>query len=129
MADPPLDLKAAVHEQADCRVAADIRGYAKFLTPDAIESLRASFRGMPPRVSHYNIESLEEHGAEWLADVRYFSRNESFVVRSRWRREGERWVVALAERLWADGQKKPGFLSKLAASVLGPLARMRRRRK
>jgi hypothetical protein len=126
MAEAPADLKAAIHEQSDARVAMDIQGYAKYLTPDAIESLRASFQGMPPRVSHYNIESVSESGSDWQADVRYFSREDSFVVRSKWGRKDEAWVVLLAERMWEEGQKRPGFLSKTLAAVLGPLARMRR---
>jgi hypothetical protein len=129
MAEAPADLKAAVHEQSDARVAMDIQGYSKYLTPDAIDSLRASFQGMPPRVSHYNIESITELGADWVADVRYFMRDQSFIVRSRWGQKDGGWMVLHAERLWEEGQKRPGFFSRLAASILGPLARLRRSRK
>ena len=125
MPDLPEDLNAAITDQADARVRADIQTYAKYLTPEAIDSLRASFPGIPPRVTRYEIASVESRGAEYVCHVRYSARDDSFVVRSRWRREGESWVVAHAERLWAEGEKRPGLLSRLAGSVLRLFARRR----
>ncbi len=122
----PADLRQAITDQAQARVEMDIQGYAKFLTPEAIDSLRSSFPGIPPRVNRHEIDAIEDGGSEYSVDVRYFSRDDSFVVRSRWRKRGEDWLVVYAERLWADGDKRPSLISRLAASLLRPLARLRR---
>ncbi len=124
--DLPEDLLAAVNEQAAARVAMNVQGYARHLTPAAIDSLRGSFRGLPPRVSGYDIASQQSLGADHAIDVRYSARSDSFIVRSRWTKQGERWMVAHAERLWAEGEPRPGFLSRLLAAVLGLFARSRR---
>ena len=126
MADLPPDLTTAVGEQAQARIAMNIQGYAKYLTPEAVDSLRASFRGMPPRVNRYEISDVTEGGGDYAVEVRYFSRDESFVVRSRWHRENDAWMVVQAERLWAQGEKRPGLLSRLGGSALGFLGRLRR---
>lgn len=126
MPDLPADLEAVVRSQAEARVAMDVRGYAKHLEPEAVDTLRASFPGLPPRVSRYEIDKVEG-GSDYTVDVRYFVRNESFLVRSKWRRiEGE-WKVVHAERLWAEGEKKPGFLPRLAGFLRAPFLRRRRR--
>jgi hypothetical protein len=123
----PADLRQAISDQAQARIEMNIQGYAKFLTPEAIDSLRSSFPGIPPRVNRYEIDAIEGGVSEYSADIRYFSRDDSFVVRSRWRKQGADWQVVHAERLWVEGEERPGFLSRLAASVLGPIARRRRR--
>jgi hypothetical protein len=122
----PAVLRQAITEQAEARVEMNIQGYAKSLTPEAIDSLRSSFPGIPPRVNRHEIDAAEGGGSEYAVDVRYFSRDESFVVRSRWRKQGEGWLVVHAERLWAEGDKLPGQSSRPAAKVLGPIARRRR---
>ncbi len=126
MPEAPEDLLAAVNAQAQARVSMDISGYAKYLTPTAIDALRASFPGVPPRVSKFEIASQEARGSEFSFDVRYFVRDESFIVRSRWKLEDGAWMVVHAERLWAEGDRRPGPLSRLAGSILGVLARLRR---
>jgi hypothetical protein len=126
MADLPPDLTTAVGEQAQARIAMNIQEYSKYLTPEAVDTLRASFRGMPPRVNRYEISDVSEGGGDYAVEVRYFSRDESFVVRSRWHRENNAWMVVHAERLWAEGEKRPGRLSRLAASTLGFFGRRRR---
>lgn len=104
----------------------DVQGFAKYLTPDAIESLRASFPGLPPRVGAYEIEKHEPRGADHVFDVRYSARAESFVVRSRWRDLEEGWRVIHGERLWAEGDRRPGIISRLLGSILRALAGLRR---
>ena len=104
-----------------------IQGYAKFLTPEAIDTLRSSFPGIPPRVNRFEVDAVSGRGSEFTVGVRYFSRDDSFVVRSRWRKQGAGWQVVDAERLWVEGDKRPGLLSGLGASVLGTIARRRRR--
>ncbi len=126
MAEVPPDLSAAVNEQAEARVAMNVQGFAKFLTPAAIDSLRASFPGVPPRVSRYEIGDTEGGGSEYVVNVRYFVRDDPFVVRSTWRKESDSWMVAHAERLWSEGEKRPGPLSKLAGSVVRWLGSLRR---
>jgi hypothetical protein len=121
----PADLRQAITDQAQARVDMNIQGYAKLLTPEAIDSLRSSFRGIPPRVNRHEIDAVEGGVSEYSVDVRYFSRDDSFVVRSRWRKRGEGWLVVHAERLWAEGDKRPSLISRLAAKMLGPLARRR----
>jgi hypothetical protein len=129
MPELPDELAAAVTEQAEARVAMDIRRYARFLTAGAIDSLRASTSGMPPRVSRYEIGDVSQSGAGYSVDVRYFVRDTAFVVRSRWRRRDGEWVVIHAERLWGEEEKRPAFLSRMARPVLGALAaRLRARR-
>ena len=128
MPEPNEELLAAVHDQAEARVRMDIQGYAKYLTPEALDSLRASFPGLPPRVQRYEIRAWEPRGADYLFDVRYSARDDSFVVRSRWRELDEGWMVIHAERLWAAGQRRPGLLSRLIASLAGRLASVGRRR-
>ena len=127
MPDLPSDLEAAVRDQADARVAMNIQGYAKYLTPEAVDSLRASFPGIPPRVSGYDIASVSGGGSEYTVDIRYSVRDAGFIVRSRWRQTGSDWGVVHAERLWEEGESRPGLFSRLVANVLGPLARRRRK--
>jgi len=126
MAELPPDLEAFVTDQALARVDMNVQGYAKYLTPEAIDSLRASFPGIPPRVSGYEIGTVEEAGADYVVNVRYAARDDSFVVRSRWRKQGDGWMVVHAERLWAEGEKRPGPISRLAGSVLRFFAGLRR---
>jgi hypothetical protein len=129
MADPPQDLLAAVRAQAEARLRMDIQGYADHLTPEAVDSLRASFRGgIPTRVQRYEIVTVKPLGADHIFEVRYSARDDSFVVRSRWREMGDGWKVVHAERLWAEGERRPGFVSRLIASVLGRLVALRRRK-
>ncbi len=127
MPDLPPDLEASVRDQSEARVAMNIQGYAKYLTPEAVDTLRASFPGLPPRVSGYEIASVSGSGSDYTVGVRYTVRDAGFIVRSRWRRTEGEWEVAHAERLWAEGEGKPGFLSRLAGSLLPPLMRARRR--
>jgi hypothetical protein len=123
MSEIPADLEKAVRDQAEARVAMNVQGYAKYLTPEAVDSLRASFPGMPPRVGRYEIDKTESPGGDYVVNVRYFVRDDSFVVRSRWHQENETWIVTHAERLWDEGEKRPGVLSRIAATLL---ARRRR---
>ncbi len=129
MPEPPQELLDAARDAAEARVRMDVQGVAKYLTPEAVDSLRASFQGIPPRVQRYEIVSQEPRGADWLIDVRYFARDHSFVITSRWRRLDEGWMVIHAERLWTAGQRRPGFLSRLMVTLLRPLAALRRPRK
>lgn len=122
----PPDLEQAVTEQSQARVEMSIQGYAKYLTPEAIDTLRASFPGIPPRVSKYEIASTDGGGNDYVVEIRYSSRDDSFVVRSRWRKQDAGWMVVHAERLWAEGDKRPGLFSRLIAKILGPIARRRR---
>lgn len=119
MPDIPPDLLPSVRDQADARLAMNIAGYAKYLTPDAVDSLRASFPGIPPRVSRYECALHETRGGDFVVDIRYLSRHDSFVVRSRWHRESDGWMVAHAERLWVEGERRPGMFSRLLASIFG----------
>jgi hypothetical protein len=127
VSEPPEALLYSVKDQAAARVRMDVQAFAKYLTPDAIESLRASFPGLPPRVGAYDIEKHEPRGADHVFDVRYSSRGETFVVRSRWRLLEGGWLVIHAERLWTEGQKRPGIVSRLLGSVVRALAGLRRR--
>ena len=81
---------------------------------------------MPPRVNRFEMDAVEGGGNGYTIDVRYFQRDESFVVRSRWRRRDDVWTVVHAERLWREGEAQPGFISRVLAKVLGPIARLRR---
>ncbi len=128
MTEPPEDLLAAVRDQAEARVRMDVQGYAKYLTPEAIDSLRASFPGVPPRVTAGEIEKHEPRGADHVFEVRYSARDQSFLVRSRWRKLDEGWMVVHAERLWAEGDRRPGIVSRLLASLLRGLGGLRSRR-
>jgi hypothetical protein len=101
----------------------DIQGVAKYLTPEAVDSLRASFPGLPPRVSDFNIAGREPRGADFVFDIRYSARDQSFVVRSRWRNLEEGWRVVHAERLWAEGEKRPGIISRILGFLLRALRR------
>jgi hypothetical protein len=121
--EPPDDLLAAVCDQAEARVRMDVQGYARHLTPEAVDTLRASFPGTPPRVASYEIDGHESRGGDYVFDVRYSTRDVSFVVRSRWRNLDGEWMVVRAERLWAEGEKKPGVLSRLVGSLLRALGR------
>lgn len=127
MSEPPQDLVLTVKGQAEARVRMDVLTFTKYLTPEAVESLRASFPGLPPRVAAYEIEKHEPRGADHVFDVRYSARGDTFVVRSRWRRLDSGWMVVHAERLWAEGQKRPGTVSRLLGSVVRTLAGLRRR--
>jgi hypothetical protein len=120
---PPQALLLVVREQAEARVRMDVSGVARYLTPEAVESLRASFPGLPPRVNAYEIAAQEARGDDWVFDIRYSARAENFVVRSRWRELSEGWRVVHAERLWAEGQKRPGPISRLLASLLRAVRR------
>lgn len=119
----------AVTEQSQARVDMSIQGYAKYLTPEAIDTLRASFPGIPPRVNGYEIASTDGSGDECVVEIRYSSRDDSFAVRSRWRKSDAGWMVAHAQRLWAEGNKRPGIVSRLAVKLLGPIARRRQSKK
>src|SRR3990172_9437280 len=112
---PPEELVYAVKGQAEARLRMDVQAFAKYLTPEAVESLRASFPGLPPRVAAYD------------SAVRYSARADTFVVRSRWRKLDGGWMVVHAERLWTEGQKRPGIVSRLLGSVVRALAGLRRR--
>jgi hypothetical protein len=126
MAELPADLRQIVEEQADARVAMSVQGYAKFLTPEAVDSLRASYSGIPPRVNRYEIAGVEANGGEYTVDVRYFVRDDSFIVRSRWAKRAEAWMAVHAERLYSEGEKLPGFVSRLLGSIVRRLASLRR---
>ena len=126
MVELPDKLRASVEDQAQARVEMSIQGYAKYLTPEATDSLRASSKGMPPRVSRFEVDTVEGGGDNYTIDVRYFQRDESFVVRSRWQRRDDAWMVVHAERLWREGDAQPGLISRVLAKVLGPIARRRR---
>jgi hypothetical protein len=126
MPEPPEELLAAVRDQAEARVGMDVQGYAKYLTPEAIDSLRASFPGLPPRVTAYEIAKHEPRGVDHVFHVRYSARDQWFTVRSRWRKLEEGWMVVHAERLWAEGDKPPGIVSRLLGALLRSLARLRR---
>ncbi len=123
MPEAPEDLLAAVCDQAEARVRMDVQGYASYLTPQAVDTLRASFPGDPPRVASYEIDGHESRGGDYVFEVRYSARDVSFVVRSRWRKLDGEWMVVHAERLWADGEKKPGVLSRFVAALLRALGR------
>jgi hypothetical protein len=126
MAELPPDLKACVEDQAQARVDMSIQGYAKYLTPEAVDSLRASYQGIPPRVNRFAIYAAEEAGDDYVVSVRYFQRDESFIVRSRWRATDGSWKVVHAERVWGEGEARPGAVSRLLSRLLGRLMRRRR---
>src|ERR1700687_481716 len=65
----PADLGQAITDQAQARVEMNIQGYAKFLTPEAIDSLRSSFPGIPPRVNRHEIDTIEGNGSEFTVGV------------------------------------------------------------
>jgi hypothetical protein len=125
MQDLPPDLEASVRDQADARVAMNIKGYAKYLSPEAVDTLRASFPGIPPRVSSYEIASVSGGGSDYTVDVRYMVRESGFLVRSRWRRSDGVWGVVHAERLWGEDEARPGLLSRVVSSLFAPLIRRR----
>jgi len=127
VSEPPEELILTVKGQAEARVRMDVQTFAKYLTPEAVDSLRASFPGLPPRVTAYEIEKHEPRGADHVFDVRYSARADTFVVRSRWRKLEGGWMVVHAERLWTEGEKRPGIVSRLLGSVLRTLAGLRRR--
>jgi len=127
MAELPEALAVAVKDQAEARVAMNVQGFAKYLTPSAIDSLRASFPGVPPRVSRYEVGDTEGGGSEYTVNIRYFVRDDPFIVRSTWKNDGDSWMVAVAERLWDEGEKRPGPLNRLAGSVIRWVAGLRRR--
>ena len=118
MPELPEGLAAAVNDQAKARVEMNIQGYAKYLEPEAVDSLRASFPGIPPRVSGYEVASVSGGGGDYTVEVRYFVRDDSFLVRSRWRQIDGAWRVVHAERLWREDERRPGFLSRLVASLV-----------
>ena len=123
MAEPPEELLAAVRDQAQARLRMDIQGVANYLTPEAVDSLRASFPGLPPRVSDFIVAGREPRGDDFVFDIRYSARDQSFVVRSRWRNLEEGWRVVHAERLWAEGEKRPGITSRILSFLLRALRR------
>lgn len=127
MSEPPEDLILVVKDQAEARVRMDVQIFTRYLTPEAVDSLRTSFPGLPPRVAAYEIEKHEPRGADHVFDVRYSARADTFVVRSRWRKLDGGWMVVHAERLWTEGEKRPGIVSRLLGSVLRTLAGLRRR--
>jgi hypothetical protein len=114
MPDLPPDLEACVREQAE------------FLSPEAVDTLRSSFPGIPPRVSGYDIVSASGGGSDYTVEVQYRVRDAGFVVRSRWRRNDGEWGVVHAERLWGEDEGRPGLLSRVAATLLAPFVRRRR---
>jgi len=123
----PAELTQAVNDQAEARVAMSIQGYAKYLMPEAVDTLRASFQGIPPRVNGYEISSTEDNGGgDYTVHVSYNSRDASFMVRSRWRQVDGAWMVVHAERLWAEGDKQPGPMSRLGGRMLRWLGGIRR---
>jgi len=126
VSEPPEELILTVKGQAEARVRMDVQTFAKYLTPEAVDSLRASFPGLPPRVTAYEIEKHEPRGADHVFDIRYSARADTFVVRSRWRKLEGGWMVVHAERLWTEGEKRPGIVSRLLGSVLRALAGLRR---
>lgn len=126
MTELPADLRQHVTSQAEARVAMSMQGYAKYLTPEAVDSLRASFSGIPPRVNRYDIAAVEEMGGDFVVDVRYYSRDEPFFVRSRWSKKGDAWMVVHAARLWGENEKRPGFFSRVAGSLLRVVGSRRR---
>ena len=127
MSEPPQDLILVVKDQAAARVRMDVQVFTRYLTPEAIESLRTSFPGLPPRVTAYEIAKHEPRGGDHVFDVRYSARADTFVVRSRWRKLASGWMVVHAERLWTEGEKRPGIVSRLLGSILRALAGLRRR--
>jgi hypothetical protein len=127
VSEPPEELILVVKDQAAARVRMDVQAFARYLTPEAVDSLRASFPGLPPRVAAYEIEKHEPRGADHVFDIRYSARADTFVVRSRWRKLEGGWMVVHAERLWTEGQKRPGVVSRLLGSVLRALLGLRRR--
>src|SRR3989337_2080146 len=84
-------------------------------------------RSPRPRVPAKEVEKPEPRGADHVFDVRYSARADTFVVRSRWRKLEGGWMVVHAERLWTEGEKRPGIVSRLLGSVLRTLAGLRRR--
>ena len=118
MAELPADLRTCVEDQAQARVEMNVHGYAKYLTPEAVDTLRGSFQGMPPRVGRLEVDSVVGEGSDFWVDVRYFIRDESFVIRSRWSKRNDAWRVVHAERVWAEGEKGPGLISRLTARAL-----------
>jgi hypothetical protein len=80
MAELPAELAEAVNQQAQARVEMNIQGYARFLTPEAIDSLRASFPGVPPRVSGYEVANVDQSGSDYAVDIRYSNREASFIA-------------------------------------------------
>ena len=121
------ELLAAVRDQAEARLRMDLQGYSKYLTQEAMATLRASFPGMPPRVHRYEIEKRTAEGEEHVFEVRYFGDNDSFLVRSRWQRLESGWMAVHAERLWREDEARPGLLSRLGGSLLRSLAGLRGR--
>jgi hypothetical protein len=121
--EPPEDLLAAVRDEAEARVRMDVQAVAKHLTPEAVDTLRASFPGASPRLASYEIEKDESRGGDYVFDVRYSARDVSFVVRSRWRKLEDGWMVIHAERLSAESDKNSGILSRLVGSLLRALGR------
>jgi hypothetical protein len=126
MAELPAELQKLVEDQAEARLAMNVQGYAKYLTPEAVDSLRASYSGIPPRVNRFDIDAAEELNGEYIVDVRYYARDNPFIVRSRWAKRGDAWMVVHAERLYGEGDMRPGFFSKLVGSILRRLASLRR---
>jgi hypothetical protein len=125
MAELPAELEQAVVDQAEARLAMSVQGYAKYLTSAAVDSLRDSYSGVPPRVNRYDIAAVEQAGHDFIVDVRYYSRDEPFIVRSRWSLKNDSWVVLHAARLWGENDKRPGFFSRMAGSILRRLASLR----
>ncbi|HEY5624859.1 MAG TPA: hypothetical protein VIT93_00065 [Dehalococcoidia bacterium] len=58
MADLPEELRGSVEDQARARLEMSIQGYAKYLTPEATDSLRDSSKGMPPRVNRFEVDAV-----------------------------------------------------------------------
>ena len=123
-----LSLEDSLRRQAEARIAGDIATYTGFMTPEAMAALRASFAGMPPPVTAYEIASQKQEGDEHVVAVRY-SNGSSFVVRSRWRLVDGQWKAVHAERLLGEGEKPPSPLRRLLFRLLLPLAPLLRRRR
>jgi hypothetical protein len=127
MPEMPEDLQTAVQDQADARVQANVQGYTRYLKPEAMEALRASSPGIPPRVTRFEVDSYEASGDDHVVHVRFFKEDgESFQVKNTWRKEGDGWMIVHAERLWEEGEERPGLLSRMAGSVLRALSGLRR---
>jgi len=129
LVEPSEELLAAVCDQAEARVRMDIQSYAKYLTPEATDTLRASFPGVPPRVAAYEIDGHESRGLDHVFDVRYSARDVSFVVRSRWRKLDGVWMVVHAEPArGGEADNGPDVISRLVGALLRALGRLRRGR-
>jgi len=98
------------------RVAMNIRGYAKYLTPEAVDTLRASFHGIL-RASPGTRSPPRPRGFGPHVDVRYSVRDSRFVVRSKWRRTDGEWRLSTRN---VSGEKAKRAPASSLASLLPP---------